>query len=201
MASTYLNNEDEILLRVAEGDEKAFAVIVDHYTDIIYPHLLSFIKNAEKAEEITQDIFLRIWNNRKKLAGIENFAGYVYVITRNRAKTAFKEQLASRTTELVDPLNDILADPEAVSLEVKELQRVLQQAIDNLPPRRKEVFLLSRVENLTYDQIAAQLNISRSAVRQHIVEALVFLRSYLKEKLGIIVSHSGWLLLICDLFV
>ncbi|MCH5687368.1 HTH domain-containing protein [Niabella sp. W65] len=63
------------------------------------------------------------------------------------------------------------------------------------------MFLLSRVENLTYNQIAAQLNISRSAVRQHIVEALVFLRSYLKETLGMIVSHTGWILLICDLLV
>jgi RNA polymerase sigma-70 factor (ECF subfamily) len=201
VASTYLNNENEILLRVAEGDEKAFALIVDHYTDIIYPHLLSYIKNAEKAEEITQDIFLRIWNNRTRLAAMENFPGYVYIITRNRAKTAFKEQLADRAKVVIDPLSDILADAEAVSLEVKELHRVLQQAIENLPPRRKEVFLLSRVENLTYDQIAAQLNISRSAVRQHIVEALVFLRSYLKETLGMIVSHTGWILLICDLLV
>ncbi|MCH5687369.1 hypothetical protein LWM68_25755 [Niabella sp. W65] len=71
---------------------------------------------------------------------MENFPGYVYIITRNRAKTAFKEQLADRAKVVIDPLSDILADAEAVSLEVKELHRVLQQAIENLPPGEKKCF-------------------------------------------------------------
>lgn len=201
MIATHPYNEKELLQRIAGGDERAFSAIVNRYTDIIYPHLLSYIKNTARAEEITQDIFLRIWNNREKLPDMDNFPGYVYVITRNRAKSALKEQLADPAKVPVDPLSDILIHPEAVELEIKELQQTLDQAIENLPARRKEVFRLSRMEHLTYEEIADQLGISRSAVRQHIVEALVFLRNYLKEHLGIMVSHAGWILLLCDLLV
>ncbi len=201
MAAFYPYNEKELLTRIAEGDEIAFSVMVNRYTDIIYPHLLSYIKNAARAEEVTQDIFLRIWNNREKLANIENFGGYVYVITRNRAKTALKEQLADAAKVVIDPLHNILSGTDTIIMEVKELKQTLDKAIASLPARRREVFLLSRTENFTYEEIAEKLGISRSAVRQHIVAALVFLRSYLKEQLGIRISHSGWILLLCDLLV
>jgi RNA polymerase sigma-70 factor (ECF subfamily) len=90
-----------------------------------------------------------------------------------------------------DTLNSLLSHtlPDSPQLlEMKELSKLLDQAIGALPPRRKEVFLLSRMEGMTYEAIAVKLQISRSAVRQHIVEALVFLRHYLKENAGIIVS-------------
>lgn len=187
--------EKELLAQIAGGDQRAFALIVSRYTKVIYPHLLSYVKNAQKAEEITQDVFLRIWNNREKLTDIENFSGYIYVIARNRALTALKERLADAATASVDQLQDLLTRPESVPVELKELAIVLDEAINALPPRRKEVFMLSRKEGLTYEEIAGRLHISRSTVRQHIVEALAFLRNYLKEKLGIIVSIFVWLLL------
>ncbi|MBO9619507.1 MAG: sigma-70 family RNA polymerase sigma factor [Niabella sp.] len=201
MVSTPLYNEPELLMRIAQGDERAFARMVDRYTSIVYPHLLSYLKNAEKAEEITQDIFLRVWKNRGKLAQMENFPGYVYVITRNRAKSALKELLSDPRQTPIDPFQDLFAHPQSVSMEVKELSNALGKAIEALPRRRKEVFMLSRMEHFTYEEIAGKLGISRSAVRQHMVEALVFLRSYLKENLGIVVVHGGWIVLLCDLLL
>ena len=192
MPNSQLYNEKELLLRVADGDQQAFAGIVQHYTRIIYPMLLSYLKDAGQAEEITQDIFMRVWKNKERLPGMDNFAGYVYVIARNRANSALKERLSHASTAAIDTLYT-LSTPPAASLELKELADVLYKAIDALPPRRKEVFMLSRMENLTYEAIAARLNISRSAVRQHMVEALVFLRHYLKERMGIIVSGLLWI--------
>lgn len=187
--------EHELLLRIASGDQAAFSKIVSHYTRIIYPLLLSYVKQAEWAEEITQDIFMRIWKNREKLPGMDNFSGYVYVIARNRANSALKERLSNTDTADIDALYAVYTQP-AATLELKELSDALNKAIDALPPRRKEVFMLSRAGNLTYEAIAARLNISRSAVRQHVVEALVFLRNYLKEQHGIIVSGLPWIYLI-----
>ncbi|AHF14552.1 RNA polymerase [Niabella soli DSM 19437] len=201
MVSTYSYNEPELLRRIAQGDERAFARVVDKYTPVVYPHLLSYLKNTEKAEEIAQDVFLRVWKNRQKLDQIENFPGYVYIITRNRAKSALKELLSDPRQTPIDPLQDLFAHPQSVSVEVKELSNVLGKAIEALPCRRKEVFMLSRMGHFTYEEIADQLGISRSAVRQHMVQALVFLRSYLKEALGIIVSHAGWIILLCDLLL
>jgi RNA polymerase sigma-70 factor (ECF subfamily) len=185
-------DEQACLLQVAQGDEQAFAKIMDRYTRIIFPHLLSYLKQPQKAEELTQDIFMRIWHNREKLPSIDNFPGYVYVITRNRVNTALREKLADLAQGHLDGLQQLLTQPES-SLELKDLIGVLNKAIEALPARRQEVFRLSRIENLTYEQIAERLGISRSAVRQHIVEALVFLRNYLREQLGIVIPGLLWM--------
>jgi RNA polymerase sigma-70 factor (ECF subfamily) len=193
-ANTVYNNPEEhsLLERIAHGDQAAFAQIVDKYTNIIYPYLLYWLKRTHEAEELTQDIFLRLWRNRAKLPHLENFPGYVFVVTRNRANSALKAQLLGSEEINDDRLSSLLTDPSR-SLENKELAAILDEGIDALPPRRREVFLLSRLEEQTYEAIAERLGISRSAVRQHIVEALVFLRHYLKEHAGIIVSLAGWL--------
>ncbi|MBO9573858.1 MAG: RNA polymerase sigma-70 factor [Chitinophagaceae bacterium] len=180
-------DEKELLQKVAIGDQQAFALIVEKYTDVVYPYLIYWVKNAQLAEEITQDVFVRLWKNRHKLAAMDNFAGYVYVTTRNRANTALKAELLKFEESPEDKLYDPVNHPQS-HLEAKELLNMLDRAIDSLPARRKQVFELSRKEDLTYEEIAEQLGISRSAVRQHIVEALVFLRHYIKEKTGIVVS-------------
>ncbi len=194
MNSSNLHNERELLVRTAHGDQQAFAAIVAHYTRILYGHLLTYIKNAQQAEETTQDIFVSLWKQREKLPAIENFSGYLYTIARNKAIDALKAKLATPATLQPDKLNEWATHPEP-GLELKELAQVLDQAVQALPTRRKEVFILSRQEQLTYEEIAARLNISRSAVRQHMVEALAFLRNVVQEKTGIIVSAIGWILI------
>lgn len=179
--------EKDLLALVANSDQFAFTQLVAYYTPIIFRHLLTYSKNAVQAEEITQDILLTIWNNRHKLGEMENFAGYVYVITRNRACLVFRQKLMVNTVPPEDDLQQSFQLPEN-NLELKEVQQLLLRAIELLPPKRREVFKLSRFENLTYEEIAERLSITRSTVRQQIIAALVFLRTYLKEEGGIIVS-------------
>ncbi len=95
MISKALNNEQELLLKVSLGMNARFSLVVTHYTSIIYAHLLIYLKNVHKAEEATQDIFMSIWRNRNKLPGMDNFAGYLYVITRNRLQTLITEKVAA----------------------------------------------------------------------------------------------------------
>jgi RNA polymerase sigma-70 factor (family 1) len=182
----------ELLHQVAEGNQKAFRQVVEHYTPVVFQHLLTYVKNVSLAEELTQDIFLSIWRNREKLAGMENFSGYVYVSTRNRTYQVFRNTIKSSEVPPHDMLHSLLDTPEK-AVELKELVNILHKAIDQLPPRRKEVFMLSRFDNLTYEEIAAQLGISRSAVNQHISEAIVFLRTYLKEEAGIVTTMLLWM--------
>lgn len=195
MGNTNLHNEQDILVRVAAGDEQAFATIVAHYTSIIYTHLLTYLKDAQRAEELVQDIFMSIWRNREKLPGMENFAGYVYVITRNKVHTVIREKLVATIEPPEDMLQTLLVATDS-TIQLKELQQAIRKGIELLPARRKEVFKLSRLENKTYEEIAAQLSISRNAVKQHITESMVFLRNYLKKEIDIIVLALLWLSLI-----
>lgn len=165
-----------------------------HYTPVIYRQLLIYVKDAPRAEELTQDIFMSVWRNREKLSAMDNFAGYVYVITRNQIHMAFREKLHATEEPAEDMLQTLLTSPQH-AVELKELSQAINRAIDSLPPRRQEVFKLSRLSNMSYDEIAGQLQISKSAVKQHIVEALAFLRHYLMEEMGIIVSALLWFLI------
>ena len=192
MGNTQSYHEKDLLALVGNGDERAFSAIVGHYTPIIYAQLLLYLKNAQRAEEAVQDIFISIWRNREKLPGMENFPGYVYVITRNKVHTIIKEKVFAATEPPPDTLQTQLAGP-ATAVQLKELQQAIYQGIDRLPARRKEVFKLSRLENLTYDEIGGRLGISRNAVKQHITEAMVFLRHHLRKELDVIVIGLLWL--------
>lgn len=188
-----MNKEKELFLleRISAGNQDAFAQLVRQYTRVVYAYLLYWLKNAQMAEELTQDVFMRLWDKRDKLTQVKNFGGYFYITTRNIAMTVLEKRLVQEEATDTDTLNSLLSHYLPTTphlLEIKELSKMLDQAIGALPPRRKEVFLLSRMEGMTYEAIAVKLQISRSAVRQHIVEALVFLRHYLKENAGIIVS-------------
>lgn len=186
-------NEKELLARAAAGDQRAFNGIVRHYSRIIYPYLFYWLKDSRHAEEVAQDVFIRLWKNRSKLPGIGNFPGYVYVMTRNCVYSELQRELPAPPAPDIEPFDEVLSNPHS-ALELKELAALMEKAIGSLPPRRREIFLLSRTEGLTYEEIAQRLGISRSTVREHIVEALVFLRHYLKKNAGIIISLLQWLL-------
>jgi RNA polymerase sigma-70 factor (family 1) len=185
------HNEPELLLRLAQSDEKAYTEIIDHYGSVIYGHCLMYVKDAGLAEEITQDILFSIWKQRAELPSITNFAGYVYRMTRNRSINAFRSKLAA--TELpTDHLKSWIHSPDA-SIEYKQLSEAIERGIELLPARRQQIFKMSRYDGLTYEEIAQQLNIAKSTVKDHIIESLVFLRSYIKEEYGIVTISLFWL--------
>jgi len=191
LAEEELYREAELLQRVSGGDERAFSSLIEYYSAKVYAHVLTYIKSASLAEEITQDIFLKIWEIRAELTALTNFAGYLYVITRNRTLSELRKKLADPQTARHDIFETEHEDPSKL-LEYRQLSDHIQQAIEMLPPRRRQIFKMSRFDGLTYEGIARELNISRGTVNEHIVEALLFLRSYLRNRIGPVL-----LLLLC----
>lgn len=180
MYNSSLHNEPELLHSVACGDQRAFALLIDSYGASVYAHVLTYLKNTVRAEEITQDIFLTVWNHREQLPTIQNFRGYLFVLTRNRTISAFREKVLQCTEAREDDLQTD-TDPGRM-LEYRQLSEVMQLGINQLPERRRQVFTMSRFDGKTYEEIAADLNISKSAVNKHIIEALGFLRTFLRNK-------------------
>ncbi|HUC81196.1 MAG TPA: RNA polymerase sigma-70 factor [Flavisolibacter sp.] len=166
---------------MADGDQRAFSMLVDGYGAAVYAHVLTYLKNASRAEEITQDIFLNIWNHRDELPSLQNFRGYLFVLTRNRTISAFREKMMKFEEAEKDELQTAL-NP-CSQLEYRQLSDTVQRGISQLPERRRQVFTMSRFDGKTYDEIATHLNISKSAVNKHIIESLVFLRTYLRNEM------------------
>lgn len=179
MGEREIYEERALLEEIASGSEHAFGQLFDKYRLPVYAHTLSIIKSPVKAEEITQDIFVQLWDKRKELTTITSFSDWLFILTRNRSLS----ELRKRQLPEGEPTGDYYAaeDDPLHHLLLKETGALLQKAIDRLPPRRKEVFILSRVENKSHKEIAQLLGISPGTVNLHIVQALTSLRTYLQE--------------------
>jgi RNA polymerase sigma-70 factor (ECF subfamily) len=178
LTETTLHNEKELLGRIAEGDEAAFTLLLRHFRNKVYTQSLVYLKSALTAQEITQDVFLKVWANRSGLPHIENLSGYLFIITRNEIISALRKkgrELAALSESLVE--NGWIPDQQLL---YKESYQLLLQGIEALPPARKDVFKMSRLEGLSYEEIAERQGISRNGVKDHIVKSLLFLRNYLR---------------------
>jgi RNA polymerase sigma-70 factor (family 1) len=173
-------NEPELLRLTAAGSESAFKTLFDAYWDHIYSVAFHLTKSVPLAEDMVQDIFLKIWNHREKLSAIEDFDNYLFIIARNHIyNTLEKEQRHHRLRQpLLDWLDDQRETPEQHLL-LKESTELFHQAIARLTPQQQAVWKMTRDQGLSHDQVAGELNISRNTVRNHIVNSLKSIREYL----------------------
>lgn len=168
-----------LLALITDGDQKAFTRIVDLYWNKVYSHALAYVKSSQRAQEITQDIFLQIWVRRDKLDSVINFDNYLFILGRNQIISAMRKKLEEPSCEI--PLNvvgEIL--PPDLQFQTKETWEFLLRGIEELPPVRKIVFKMSRLEGLNYETIGSELNISNNTVKDHITLAIKQLRQYVR---------------------
>lgn len=187
MTDTGKNNgkelgENDLLARVAAGDQLAFAEMVRRYWNTIYSHGLVYLKSAPRAEEITQDVFMKVWTGREKLPEVRNLDNYLFIIARNHIFNEARKKINLIYGDVGDRAGtSFLPDLQA---EYKESYQQLLKGIELLPEKRRQVFKLSRLEGLSNEQIATQLGIHKDTVYQYLVKSLLFLRTYMQEHMG-----------------
>jgi RNA polymerase sigma-70 factor (family 1) len=181
LPENYLHNEKELHLRVAEGDVKAFSEIFYHYQHRLYPFLLKRTKDPEIATEILQNIFLKLWVNRERLAKMENPEGYIYKMAANQIFDYFRELATEQRLKNLHAIgkNSDRSTEEAVDL--RETQRIISEAVELLPAQRKLIYKL-RQEGLRYDEISAELGLSVNTIKNQLILAAKFVRSYLTAR-------------------
>ena len=176
-----LHNEKELLSQVSQGDREAFRIM---YTTC-YPQVKRYISLFESSgkvlEELTQDVFVRIWEKRVRLMQVESFQGYLFVVTRNVVLNFFR---ALKVRQKIKELDEtaVPGDNELENeLLFKQYYRLALKAIAKLPPGRRKVLKMSVEGGLTLDEIAAQLGITRSGVKKQLYAAMTFVRQYLRD--------------------
>jgi len=170
--------DSELWDAVVSDNSRAFVVLYNRYWKKLYKTINFYLKNETVAEEITHDVFVALWTRRKYLK-IQNFPNYIHITARYQV---FKHLKAARINcvEYIDQLAD--ADNVAVyntadnKLGYEDLEFELAQVLRTLPRRCQEIFWLSRVENLSNEEIANKLHISKRTVENQITFALRFLR-------------------------
>jgi RNA polymerase sigma-70 factor (family 1) len=175
-------DEKELLLKIAEGDEKAFRILFDRYRDDVYKKAFFFLKSTELAEDILQEVFLAIWKNRSNIFEIQNFKAFLNVVARNTIfsqlrKSSVQSLLAYKLTSETD-----IGTPPAIITELdgKELRYALEKAMTLLTSKQKKVFELSRLQGLSHAEIASHLKMNKETVKKHITDALRTIRVSLK---------------------
>lgn len=192
MAVELPSNERELLVQVALGDRRCFTELLHRYWNKVYTQAITYLRSAELAQEITQDVFLKTWESRHQLENLENFSLWLFVVTKNRVFTELRKKKPT-VVSLGEEKEETSLLPDYPLL-YKEASALISKAIQELPPVRKKAFTLSRIEGRSYEEIAGELGISRNGVKDHIVKALHFLRNYLK-------AHSGDLVFLIQLFL
>ncbi|WP_298541457.1 RNA polymerase sigma-70 factor [uncultured Aquimarina sp.] len=171
-----------------EGNEEAFKILFELYYAKLLHITKGYISNAEDAEEVVQDVFLKAWKKRKYIKS--NVNGYLFKITKNscldylRSKK-YKLSSSKNTIQLEAFINHkALSDEGSSSIIEKELAQKIQLAIDLLPEKCKNVFLKSRIEGKKNREISDELDISVKTVENHMSKAIKHMRVHLKEFLS-----------------
>lgn len=173
--------ENSLLLKVAAGDSVAFAEIVRQRWQKVLQHALTFVKSYQVAEELTQDIFIQLWEKREKLTDVKSFDNYLFIVSRNLIITHIRKKLVETSTLKEQKLEEMFFKPDE-QFEFQELESIIQEGADLLSEPRRSVFLLSRIEGRDSDFISAELGIAKRTVRWHLAEALNFLRTHIHNQ-------------------
>jgi len=176
-----LHTENLLLLEIAEGNEKAFRCLFEHYWSKIYSVAFALTKSSTLSEEIVQDVFLKIWLKRKQLPSVEKFDGFLFTVARNHIYNVLRKKI----TELpfIEHLEQCFFETSALpeqELLLKETRQLIDKAVEQLPAQQRAVFELSRNQGLDYAKIAEKLEISKLTVKSHMNKALHTIRQYLQ---------------------
>jgi len=157
----------ELQIRVANGDEVAFTQLYVHFGKKLIQFALSLVRSKEIAEELVEDVFVKLWANRNGITAIENLTVYLYVAVKNRSLNSLshkaKELIAAPFDYLDTTLDEFASDPYDIMI-TSEMMASMQHAIDELPPRCKMIFKLIREDGLKYKEVADILNISVNTI-------------------------------------
>ncbi len=167
----------ELMQEIKADNMFAFDVLYKKYSKKLYKFGYSILKSTEESENLIQDVFLNFWENRHNIEKDSSIKSYIFTITYNSAISIMRKK--ARQTEFVEyvkALQQISEEPVSVELEYKELSNKLDEIINKLPQRQKEVYQLHKIEGLTYKQIAERLHISVNTIENHMASALKTIR-------------------------
>jgi len=183
-----------LIKQIAEDDEAAFRTIFDHYKAPFYSAAFKMTRSGSLAEEIVQEVFVKIWVKRKIIATAKRPADYIFTILHNCIYAQF------RKLALEDKLKTTLAQDSEESedsiqllLLEKENKAILENIINQMPPRQRLIYKLAKQEGWSREEIARRLNISPNTVRNHLAAAIEFLRNYFRKNASIIIWTAIWM--------
>lgn len=179
-----LNNDRQLISHIRDTEEEAFSAVYNRYHKSVYAYVLSLVKIPEIAEDLVQEVFMKLWLIRKKLTILSSFESYMFRIAHNMAVDFIKRAAVDRElrNKILIHIKFVSQPQESSSEYIKKHDALLDEALASLPPQRRKVFDLCRQGQKSYKEVGQVLGISRNTVKEHMVKAMQSLRSFLREK-------------------
>ena len=179
MASVIPYNEQQLLNGLRQGDQSCFDRLYHLYSERLYVNLLKLVKHPETAEEILQDIFIQVWEKRDTIEIHTSIRAYLFRIGENKVFDFYRKV---RRDKLLYANVKATASEQYTHIEetllFRENEQLLHAAVASLPPQRRQIFELCKLQGQTYEQVSNLLGISTSTVNDHIVKATRSVRQY-----------------------
>jgi RNA polymerase sigma-70 factor (ECF subfamily) len=181
MSTGIIHTDETLLVRMSEDDEAAFSEIYNRYWESLFITAAKVLRGKEEAADVVQDVFLSLWNRRKEIKITGSLNSYLQTSARYKAIHYIEKNITRRDylSLLTETSAQLLPTPE-LQLQLKEVQTVIHDTVNQMPPKMREVYQLSRQEHLSHQEIAERLGISTETVKKHIQHAL----QLIKESLG-----------------
>jgi len=169
----------ELTERLKKNDITAFKILYQKFHAAIYTNSFKLVRDTVVAEDIVQEVFISLWENRKKLDSTQEIAGWLFVVSHNKSASYLKRNLLSLLAQkkMILPVADTPYAGEAV---VNAQVEVLKKAIEQLSPQKRKVFELCKLQRRTYEQVAIELKLSKHTVKEYLTGSVGSIKKYVK---------------------
>lgn len=163
-------DEQYLKARIVKGDKEAFSLVFKKYYGKVCKFIMSMVKQKSLAEDLSQDIFVKLWARRRKLMSISSIDSYLFIMARNRTLDYFRK--ASRKKECIGVSEELLlsiaSHDSSEQIDNNSAIEAVKVAVNNLPPKRRDIFMMSRFDGLSNDEIAILMGVTRKTVENQL---------------------------------
>lgn len=174
------DNEEKILFKlIAEGNEPAFRAVYDLYFYKLASYAFKICKSQEAAKEIVQDVFIKLWQNRTKMLEVENYEAFLFTVARNKCFDYLR--FITRQTDLLTNLENQISNNTVTSedkINLEDLNKLIEEALSPLGSQKQKIFYLSKQLGYSNDEIADELQLAKSTVKNHLSQTIQYLKKY-----------------------
>lgn len=174
--------ENKLLISLSHGDEQAFFALYDQYSHALFSTIFRMVKDRQVSEEIVQDVFLKVWQKRSTIDPTRSFKSWIFTIAKNDVISWYRKlaKEASMQENLYQHFEQLYLMEKEVDIEEKQ-SALLEKALSTLSERRREIFVLCKIEQKSYEEVAKQLHISVSTVSNAMVKSNQHIRQFVQD--------------------
>lgn len=171
----------QLIKQLHDNDAAAFDLLYWKYHTAIYNNVLKLMRNETIAEDIVQETFIKLWENRQTLDVSKSISGWLFVVSHNLTITQLRKQVKETAQEILPENISVVNSDEDVS--ATEMQwKILEEGIALLSPQKRKVFELCKLQGKTYEQAADELGISKHTIKEYLTDAVSFVKKYVQER-------------------